>query len=107
MTASFNATWLGDGSAEAQMIVEGGVRFIKGEPAKVDGDLTFNGLKWADNIRNNPMFEVGAVDEDDLNINEPDAEVEELRGMLDSLGVTYSKAAKAPALRAKLDEATK
>ena len=107
MTRSFTATWLGDGSAEAQMITEGGVRFIKGEPVKIDGDLEFNGLKWADNIRNNPMFEVGAVDEDDLNNGDEDAEIEELRGMLDSLGVPYSKAAKAPALRAKLDEATK
>ena len=89
------------------MITEGGVRFIKGEPVKIDDDLTFNGIKWADQIRNNPMFEVGAVDEDDLNNGEPDAEVAELRELLDSLGVSYSKAAKAPALRAKLDEATK
>ena len=89
------------------MIVEGGVRFIKGEPTKVDGDLTFNGLKWADNIRNNPMFEVGAVDEDDLNTGDDDAEVVELRKMLDDLGVRYAQSAKAPALRAKLDDATK
>ena len=107
MTRSFTATWLGDGSAEAQMIVEGGVRFIKGEPVKIDPDLTFNGLKWADNIRNNPMFEVGAVDEDDLNTGDDDAEVVELRKMLDELNVKYSQTAKAPALRAKLDEATK
>lgn len=105
MTA-FTATWLGDGSAEAQMITEGGVRFIKGEPVKVDDDLTFNGIKWADQIRNNPMFEVGAVDDDDLNTGDPDAEVVELRKMLDDLNVSYSKAAKAPALRAKLDDAT-
>lgn len=107
MTRGFTATWLGDGSAEAQMITEGGVRFIKGEPVKVDGDLSFNGMPWADNIRNNPMFEVGAVDEDDLNNGEPDAEVAELRELLDGLGVSYSKSAKAPALRTKLDEATK
>jgi len=107
MSASFTATWLGDGSAEAQMITEGGVRFIKGEPVKVDGDLAYNGIPWADQIRNNPMFEVGAVDEDDLNNAEPDAEVAELRELLDNLGVAYSKTAKAPALRAKLDDATK
>ena len=107
MSRAFTATWLGDGSAEAQMIVEGGVRFIKGEPTKVDGDLEFNGLKWADNIRNNPMFEVGAVDEDDLNTGDDDAEVVELRKMLDDLNVKYSQTAKAPALRAKLDDATK
>ena len=89
------------------MITEGGVRFIKGEPVKIDGDLTFNGIKWADQIRNNPMFEVGAVDDDDLNTGDPDAEVVELRKMLDDLDVRYSQTAKAPALRAKLDEATK
>lgn len=89
------------------MITEGGVRFIKGEPTKVDGDLSFNGLPWADNIRNNPMFEVGAVDDDDLNTGDPDAEVVELRKLLDDLGVKYTQTAKAPALRAKLDDATK
>ena len=107
MSKSFKATWLGDGSPEAQIITEGGLRFIKGEATTVPADHKFNGVDWADQIRNNPMFEVGAVDEDDLNNGDEDAEIEELRGMLDSLGVSYSKAAKAPALRAKLDEATK
>ena len=107
MSKSFKATWLGDGSPEAQIITEGGLRFIKGEPTTVPADLQFNGLWWADMIRNNPMFEVGTVDEEDLNTSDDDAEIAELREHLDALGVTYAKSAKAPALRAKLDEATK
>jgi len=107
MSKPFKATWLGDGSPEAQIITEGGLRFIKGEAASVPADLMFNGLPWADQIRNNPMFEVGTVDEDELNTSDEDAELEELREHLDALGVSYSKTAKAPALRAKLDEATK
>jgi hypothetical protein len=107
MAKGFTATWLGDGSPEAQIITEGGIEFIKGRPVKVPGDLTYNGINWADQIRNNPMFEVGAVDEDDLNTNDDDAEVAELRADLDALGVKYAASAKAPALRAKLEEATK
>lgn len=104
---SFTATWLGDGSPEAQIIHEGGLRFVKGEAVRVPDDLEFQGMKWADQIRNNPMFEVGTVDEDELNTNDDDAEVAELRQMLDQMGISYAKSAKAPALRAKLDEATK
>jgi len=107
MGKAFTATWLGDGSPEAQIITEGGLEFIKGRPVTVPADHTFNGLDWAEQIRNNPMFEVGATDEDDLNTNDDDAEVAELREMLDTMGVKYSQTAKAPALRAQLDKATK
>ena len=107
MAKAFTATWLGDGSPEAQIITEGGLEFIKGRPTTVPADHKHNGIDWADQIRNNPMFEVGAADEDDLNTGDDDAEVVELRSMLDTLGVKYAQSAKAPALRAKLDEATK
>lgn len=107
MGKAFNATWLGDGSPEAQIITEGGLEFIKGRPTKVPADHTFNGIDWAEQIRSNPMFEVGTVDEDDLNTRDDDAELEELRADLDALGVKYAASAKAPALRAKLEEATK
>ena len=107
MAKSFTATWLGDGSPEAQIITEGGLEFIKGRPVTVPAGHTFNGIDWAEQIRSNPMFEVGTVDEEELNTNDEDAELVELRADLDALGVSYSKTAKAPALRAKLDEATK
>jgi hypothetical protein len=107
MGKAFTATWLGDGSPEAQIINEGGLEFIKGRPVTVPADHTFNGFDWAEQIRRNPMFEVGTADEDDLNTSDDDAEVTELREMLDGLGVKYAASAKAPALRAKLDEATK
>lgn len=104
---SFKATWLGDGSPEAQIITEGGIEFIKGRPAVVPGDLKHNGIEWAEMIRNNPMFEVGTVDEDGLNTNDDDAEVAELRRDLDALGVKYTQSEKAPALRTKLEKATR
>lgn len=107
MAKSFNATWLGDGSPEAQIINEGGLEFIKGRPTRVPADHKFNGLDWAEQIRGNPMFEVGAVEEDDLNVRNEEEEAAELREMLDGLGVKYAQSAKMPALRAKLDEATK
>lgn len=103
----FTATWLGDGSPEAQIITEGGLRFVKGEPTRVPGDLAYQGLPWAENIRNNPMFEVGTADEDDLNTADDEAEMAELRSHLDALGVRYNKNASAATLRSKLDEATK
>lgn len=104
---SFKATWLGDGSPEAQIITEGGLEFIKGRPVTVPDDLELNGIKWADQIRNNPMFEVGTVDENELNTNDDDAEVAELRRDLDALGVKYAQSDKAPALRTKLEKATR
>jgi hypothetical protein len=107
MGKAFSATWLGDGSPEAQIITEGGLEFIKGRPTTVPADHLHNGIDWAEQIRGNPMFEVGAVDEDDLNTNDDDAELAELRADLDNLGVRYAASAKAPALRAKLEEATK
>ena len=57
---TFTATWLGDADPLQQLITEGGVRFIKGEPTKVPLDLDFNGIPWANQIKNNPMF---AIDE--------------------------------------------
>lgn len=57
---TMKVTWLGDEDPYRQMITEGGVKFVKGEVVSVPTDVEFNGFKWADNFRNNPMF---AVDE--------------------------------------------
>lgn len=57
---TMKVTWLGDEDPYRQVITEGGVRFVKGEAVSVPADVEFNGFKWADNFRNNPMF---AVDE--------------------------------------------
>lgn len=89
--------WKGDGDPEAQEITQFGYTFAKGEPVDVTDAKTLTKLST------NPLFSGG----EDVDTDEADAEVTELRKLLDDLNVTYSKAAKAPALRAKLDEATK
>ena len=53
------------------------VRFIKGEPVTVPLDVEFNGIKWADNFRNNPMF---AVDEKAELVESEEAEQPEEQG---------------------------
>lgn len=60
MAKTFTATWLGDADPYRQLIEEGGVRFIKGEPVKVPDDVKFNGIPWASKFKRNPMF---AIDE--------------------------------------------
>ena len=86
-------TWLGDSDPEAQEITQFGYLFAKGEPVDVTDKKT------ADKLSTNPLFSVDSGEED--------AEIAELRKMLDDAGIEYSPRAKAPALRAKLDDATK
>ena len=77
MAKTFTATWLGDEDPYRQVIYEGSVRFIKGEPTKVPEDLAFNGIPWSRKIRNNPMF---AVDEKADVIESEEAEQPEESG---------------------------
>lgn len=58
MVKTFTATWLGDEDPHRQLITEGGVRFIKGEPVNVPEDVKFNGVPWASKIKRNPMFSI-------------------------------------------------
>lgn len=93
MAKSMKVTWLGDEDPHRQMITEAGVRFIKGEATPVPLDVEFNGIKWANNFRGNPMFavdekaEVIASDEEDQP-EETGTERAQLKADLAELGVT-------------------
>lgn len=102
---SFKAIWLGDEDPHSQIVTEAGLRFIKGEPTSVPADLEFNGMKWADNIRNNPTFSI-EDDEDPVDAGE-EAEIAELKETLDGLGVKYRANASLESLRGALAEKMK
>jgi len=107
---TFTATWLGDEDPLQQIITEGGVRFIKGEPTKVPHDLEFNGIKWASQIKGNPMF---AIDEKaDVIESDEDEQPEEegteraaLRAELNKRGIKYGPNSGIATLRDKLSAA--
>lgn len=58
MAGNMQVTWLGDADPSQQVITEGGIRFVKGEAAKVPLDVMFNGRSWARKFQGNPMFSV-------------------------------------------------
>ena len=103
MSKMFTARWLGDGDPAAQIITEGGVRFIKDEPTKVPDDLMFNGMPWAQAIKDNPTF---AIDGDDEEANgDEEAEADLIREDLDKRGIAYRKNASLSVLRDTLAKA--
>jgi hypothetical protein len=80
---TFNATWLGDGSPEAQVIYMGDMKFVKGDAVAVPADHDL-----ADTIRQNPLF--ATEPEDDNTVPPPtDEEVEAMKATLDNRGVKY------------------
>ena len=99
MANTFKATWLGDGDPQAQIIEEGGVRFIKGEPTDVPNDLTVNGIDIASRIRGNPTFAIGKEDAD---VVETPEERKALTDKLDAAGIKYPANATVETLRGKL-----
>jgi hypothetical protein len=99
MAKTFKATWLGDGDPQAQIIEEGGLRFIKGEPTDVPHDHVHNGIAWADNIRANPAFAIG---EKNAEVVESPEERKALTDQLDAAGIKYPANASVETLRGKL-----
>ncbi|MCW2763386.1 MAG: hypothetical protein JWR85_3587 [Marmoricola sp.] len=106
MAKTFTATWLGDGDPSAQIITEGGVRFIKGEPTKVSEGLMHNGVHWANQIKNNPTFAVEAGEDDaPKDAGEAD-EIEATKKLLDEAGIKYRANASLATLRDMLAQAS-
>jgi len=104
MAKTFTATWLGDGDPQAQLVREGGLTFVKGEPVKVSEGLMFNGVHWAQNIKNNPTFST-EDDEDPVDAGEQE-EIDATKKLLDEAGVKYRVNASLPSLRDALEKAT-
>lgn len=102
MARSFKATWLGDGDPSSQLITEGGIRFIKGEPTDVPADHTFNGMPWAGTIKTNPTFSIGD-DEEPVDAGEEE-EVAAAKAELDTRGIKYRANASLESLRHLLAE---
>ena len=103
MSKTFTAMWLGDGDPNSQIITEGGVRFIKGEPTQVPLDCTVNGVSWAESIRSNPTFAVEEYGEDEDPVDAGDAaERDAVKAELDAKGIKYAANAKLETLREKL-----
>lgn len=101
MAKTFTATWLGDGDPTAQMITEGGIRFIKGEAVKVPEDVSFNGIAWANAFKGNPTFATQDDPDEPVDAGE-DAEREELTKQLDAAGIKYRANATLESLRGLL-----
>lgn len=102
MSKGFNAVWLGDEDPQAQILTIGGVRFIKGEPTAVPGDLQVNGVPFADIIKGNPMFD---CDGGEPEVVEAEDEEVSIKRLLDEAGVKYRQNASLESLRDLLAKA--
>jgi hypothetical protein len=99
MAKTFKATWLGDGDPGAQSITIGGVTFIKGQATSVPEDVAENGVPFADIIKGNPAFAIGAGDAEPT---EAPGEADAIKAQLDAAGIKYGANDSVETLRGKL-----
>jgi hypothetical protein len=91
-------TYVGtDDDPQTQIIREGGLRFVKGEPETVPDDHP-----WMSQFRGNPTF---AVDGEDADVPETDEEETALRAELEKHGVKAGARDSVDTLRGKLAKA--